>query len=422
MGKNIIQDDYITLLEECGLLENEANAYISLLRLGPVGANEIAKIIGLSRTNTYRILNSLQEKGYIDRIVIEKPIKFIPVRPDEILRHTIDEIRIKAQKIEKLKELEKEISASAQHLTVGKTTVKIIHGRKNIVKLLNRKFKLAENKILMMLTKNNIIRWLHSDIDNILEMCAEKGVKNCLITEIVDSNIEVVRRFAKFCDLYHAKIPPGSCLIMIDDRDVVIISTFDDSISLDSPSDLAIWISDPKVVHMMTTFHQGILNNATDSKKRIRDIEIRGPTEETNIIVNSKEVLEKEKEIITSANHSITALYTRPAIEYLLKNYSEVITKKNIKIRLMGPLKELNLKSLKDIAKISEIRNLENKIFRIMVIDEKQAIVYHNFDPREILEEVFPPYQYTIFSNSIKYVKSLNSFLEKTWNSATKIR
>ncbi len=54
--------DFLQIISSLGLSESETKVYLSSLELGPTSVQEIAKSAGLSRTATYDIIASLQEK------------------------------------------------------------------------------------------------------------------------------------------------------------------------------------------------------------------------------------------------------------------------------------------------------------------------------------------------------------------------
>jgi sugar-specific transcriptional regulator TrmB len=57
---------YTKLLEKLGLNRGEMEVYDFLLRTGTLPANEIAAKVGLTRTNTYNIIEALKEKGLLE--------------------------------------------------------------------------------------------------------------------------------------------------------------------------------------------------------------------------------------------------------------------------------------------------------------------------------------------------------------------
>ena len=73
-----ISDSMQSILKKFGLTPNELKVYNHLIKNGPKRANEIGKDLDIYRTETYRLLNSLQNKGMIS-IIFDKPAKFVGI-------------------------------------------------------------------------------------------------------------------------------------------------------------------------------------------------------------------------------------------------------------------------------------------------------------------------------------------------------
>ena len=73
-----------TVLKKFGLTPNELKVYNHLIAHGPKHANEIGKDLDIYRTETYRLLNSLQTKEMIS-IIFDKPAKFVGINYDKAL-------------------------------------------------------------------------------------------------------------------------------------------------------------------------------------------------------------------------------------------------------------------------------------------------------------------------------------------------
>jgi sugar-specific transcriptional regulator TrmB len=74
-----IEDDVNTLMK-LGLNRLQARAYLTLLKLGPEKAKEIAKAANIARPDIYRTLSKLLEVGLIEKIVATPAVfKAIPI-------------------------------------------------------------------------------------------------------------------------------------------------------------------------------------------------------------------------------------------------------------------------------------------------------------------------------------------------------
>ena len=73
-----ISNSMKTILKKHGLTENELKVYHHLIQNGPKHANQIGKDLNIYRTEIYRLLNSLKEKGMVD-MINDKPTKFVGI-------------------------------------------------------------------------------------------------------------------------------------------------------------------------------------------------------------------------------------------------------------------------------------------------------------------------------------------------------
>jgi len=72
-------------LPEYGLTEIQAKVYYHLLRLGKTSSTEISKKVGVHRSEVYRVLRELVEKGIVTEHKNIRPILFTPTRPQVAL-------------------------------------------------------------------------------------------------------------------------------------------------------------------------------------------------------------------------------------------------------------------------------------------------------------------------------------------------
>ena len=64
--------ELIKKLEEAGLGGKESAVYLALLKNGPIGGGNLAKLLNMDRTHTYNVLNNLVNKGLAGHIIVDK--------------------------------------------------------------------------------------------------------------------------------------------------------------------------------------------------------------------------------------------------------------------------------------------------------------------------------------------------------------
>ena len=106
-GYDEISDSIQLILRKFGLTQNELKVYNHLIQSDPKQANEIGKDLKIYRTETYRILKSLENKGMLN-IIFDKPSKFVGIDYVKVLDNLINiqldrlnELRLTRNSLEK---------------------------------------------------------------------------------------------------------------------------------------------------------------------------------------------------------------------------------------------------------------------------------------------------------------------------------
>jgi sugar-specific transcriptional regulator TrmB len=73
------------ILQQAGLTKAEAAIYIILVKNSPCAPPKLADLVGESRTNTYKLLDSLEEKGLVSRDNTQKKLRYWANNPSNLL-------------------------------------------------------------------------------------------------------------------------------------------------------------------------------------------------------------------------------------------------------------------------------------------------------------------------------------------------
>jgi len=160
-------------LVQYGLTPNQSKVYLYLTKTGEKTASAISKNLNIPRTESYHLLNSLEQKGIIFSI-FGKPTKFNSVSIDEALTIIIDNEKKRISDLELKK---------AKILTLWDTVPKyvnesdnsdgnkfqILQGRNSILVKMDRMVKTAEKEVLVLGSENNFIKFYHTDFVNLLK-------------------------------------------------------------------------------------------------------------------------------------------------------------------------------------------------------------------------------------------------------------
>ena len=168
-------------LQELGLTKSQSMAYAALIKNSPCSPPALAKIIDESRTNTYKILETLEQLGLVMRDESHKKIRYIANSPTALsaLAH------LKKQQAEAI---EKKLQASLpemidqyfEHSLLP--SVRYFQGKEGLVKIYEDQLS-TNTEIVYLRAKSD----LHGLDDNILHLIRNKfpakGIHRRAITQ-----------------------------------------------------------------------------------------------------------------------------------------------------------------------------------------------------------------------------------------------
>ncbi|WP_010251034.1 TrmB family transcriptional regulator [Acetivibrio cellulolyticus] len=158
--------DITELLTQFNLTRQEASIYQVLLSEGDLNGYEVAKITGISRSNTYTSLAALVEKG--GAFIIEgSTTRYTPVPVEEFCDN----------KIRKLKEAKQDLIRNIPQKREDIEGYITIKGQKHILDKMRNMISEAKERVYLSVSKQ-ILEMLLSEIKDAIG----KGIKVVLIT------------------------------------------------------------------------------------------------------------------------------------------------------------------------------------------------------------------------------------------------
>ncbi len=185
----------IKALMKIGLSENEAKIYHNLLK-GNYSAAELAKLIGVNRSNSYKIINSLILKGFCYKL--NKENKFTAVKPAVAFKSFSETYQDKIDFISEKSSMFDDIF-TAKTETNNLESVKLLHSKASILSTLNGLEQNAEAEVLSFCKPPYIF-----DESNVIEEQKEshaKGVVHRSIYEITAESREKLKDIEMYAQL-----------------------------------------------------------------------------------------------------------------------------------------------------------------------------------------------------------------------------
>ncbi|MEK6937121.1 MAG: helix-turn-helix domain-containing protein [Nanoarchaeota archaeon] len=247
----IVQDHFLKRLRAAFDLNiYEVKIWTALLSRGVATAGELSEIGDVPRSRAYDVLESLEKKGFII-MKLGKPIKYLAVKPEEILKRVKTTIQIEAdsklKSIDKVKEeglfkdLELLFKQGVEH--IDHTTMSgAIRGRDNIYLHLSSLLQDAEKQVIIATSAEEFLRKLQ----NLRLRFKKLGSKGIKIKVVIPKMTEEIKKELKDLNsVFQIKVVPtlNSRFIIVDGKDVMFMVNDDKNVH--ESYDTAIWVTTP---------------------------------------------------------------------------------------------------------------------------------------------------------------------------------
>lgn len=244
----IVKDEFLSRLRKIFDLNlYEVKVWTALLSRGTSTAGELSNISDVPRSRTYDILESLEKKGFII-MKLGKPIKFVAIKPEEVVERVKKNLMVHAQN--KTKRLEKlkgdEVLEELDTLfTQGVKFVEptdlsgSMRGRQNLYNHLDMLVREAESTITIITTNGGLSRKFESLLPS-LEACKKRGVVVRVAAPIDKNNEKVAKDFSKVAEV--RKLENMSARFIIIDGKQVMFMLLDDE-KFHPNYDIGVWIN-----------------------------------------------------------------------------------------------------------------------------------------------------------------------------------
>ncbi len=244
----IIKDEFLSRIRKIFDLNlYEAKVWTALLSRGVSTAGELSNISDVPRSRTYDILESLEKKGFIV-MKIGKPIKFVALKPEEVVERVKRNLIVHAQ--ERSKRLEQLRGDEVLDELTGLYTsgVKFVEpsdlsgslrGRQNMYNHLDMMIRSAEKTITIITTASGINRKFEALLPA-LEKAKKRGVAIRIAAPITHENVKTAREMSKVAEIRSSSGLTGRFAVV--DSAQLMFMVLDDA-TVHPNYDVAVWLS-----------------------------------------------------------------------------------------------------------------------------------------------------------------------------------
>ena len=244
----IVKDEFLSRLRKIFDLNlYEVKIWTALLSRGTSTAGELSNISDVPRSRTYDILESLEKKGFVI-MKLGKPIKFVALKPNEVVervkKNLLRHAQEKTKRLDTLKDDEVLLELNSL-FTKGVKFVEpsdlsgSLKGRQNLYNQLDMMVRGAEKTITIITTAEGLNRKLEVLMPS-LEKCKKRGVKIRIAAPIDKNNIKVAKDFKKVGEIKNMEKIKARFVII--DSNQVMFMLLDDE-KFHPNYDVGVWIN-----------------------------------------------------------------------------------------------------------------------------------------------------------------------------------
>lgn len=176
--------DEISILQDFGLENDEAQTYVGLVRLGSVKASKICNFTKIDRVRTYKILETLKNLGFVTS-TLSSPIVFSANDPESTLKKII------LKQKQKVIDLEKNISKFLKilsHLKLNESQIElpkltIISNRHNIYDQMIKLIEETTDEVYIAVSSSDIIRMYYTELPDVIKKAIKRNITIKLMSD-----------------------------------------------------------------------------------------------------------------------------------------------------------------------------------------------------------------------------------------------
>jgi len=246
----IVKEDFLKKLRSVFNLNiYEAKIWTALLSRGLSTAGELADISGVPRSRSYDVLESIEKRGFLI-IKLGKPIKYIAVKPEEILKRVKNSIQKdatyqmkvldKAKETPTFQEIELLYKQGIANVDPSSLTG-ALRGRTNIKNQIGSMLDEAEKSVTIMTTPTGLARKTE-EFKKIFKRLKEKGVKVRILTQVTEDLKDTLKEIKDLAEVKHIDKLTGR-FVIVDGKQIMFM--IEDDKNIHENYDTGVWATTP---------------------------------------------------------------------------------------------------------------------------------------------------------------------------------
>jgi len=394
-------------LLDFGFSQDEAKTYFSILRAGPCTASAVSRKLGFYRMRAYRILKFLEERGAVE-VIVGRPVKFVAVPLTRITEKLLEEEKTKIFEMEKSRKEIEEYWRKAQTEVeaLQEPRFRIIQRRKQVYEFLFEMIRGIKKEISIFTTRNDLQRLFFSGLDEQLRNLQPREFSKKILTQIDKEAIKVVESYMGNAEVRHVVMPANVRFVIVDGE---VLSTFamDDSMSMTTYEDTALWTDSEVYVKTMKTFFDSLWKMAPNAREVMDALKTGGPLEEIRAIGTEEEYYKTFRDMVDSSKSEIVIMNKYLKEELIKPQDLDALAGRGVDVKILTQVSKDEFQYINQLLKFADImHNPTMSEMQMVIVDKREALVR------------FYESGYMTWSNIKPHVRAMFEVFESAWASA----
>jgi len=416
-------------LKDFGLTDSEVEVYLLISKHGASSGTDVAHSLRKDKAQVFRTLKNLQTKGFVEA-TLEVPTRFAPVAFEKVLESTIKAKKDEAERIEDTKELLldywRNLNKKSPDLSLQKFVV--IEGRHRIYSKIEQMIRETKEQLSTILTVPSLLRAEQAGLLDAVSARSSKPVAQFrFLTHLSEKEVASVKAFMKRKAKNKANIVgrvpvlglrPFPRLFVRDEEEAMFFLKSHTDESTGEQDEICLWTNSKEIVKAFSAVFDDYWNNATETGKRIAEIETGVMSPETRVFKDPEEARDKYDSALDSAKQEIMFLMPAGNLTELSKNSASVKTWKarGILVRILAPITGENLKEALLLSEFCEVRHMATSFLSTTIVDAQHLFQFKNPPPKkttgtQTLENAF-------YTNDLEYVEKARTMFNDLWSTS----
>ncbi len=258
-------------IQEYGLTEYEAKAYLALVELEEATAREVADVSRVPRTKIYGVIDDLHQKSLVE-VIPERPKRFLPEPFHEYLDRYEEEFKERLKQVKEDKERFEDLIDDSETPTIqGAGKFRVLKGRKNVLNRMLEMMEEAEKSVWMLGSAFAPLRINY--YSPLMHDKTEEGVLARIQCPILSTNRMDIKEAMAYAEVRHRESDnTGSSILLVDGEQALITHYIPDDTHLFKGEDVSMWTDDPAIVDDLTELMSNTWTGATPGSERMDEL------------------------------------------------------------------------------------------------------------------------------------------------------